>query len=512
MNDSTYPLLLTGLTRSHATIQANRPVFVRGKALPGQTIDIHLGPHASQTTADPQGRWRASLPSLPSGGPYLGYVAAAGHRRTIENLHVGEVWLCAGQSNMAMSLVALDAQEVPQPDPQTPLCFTQIPSSVSALALSDAPIHWQHPALAPKSASGMAFHFAHSLHSRLRTPVAFVQSAVGHTPAMAWTPRAFIQPGSTAAQRLAQFDHDLLSRPDAVADLNQCRKALEGPWSQWNKAISAWQPVARAALAAGRPMPPMPPRATGLGDPHAPTVLYNAMLAPLQDEPIAGILWYQGESDAILGLSGEYPQSLAALVRGLRHTFGDVPVVIVELPRHYDIQCDDPDEAWPAVRWAQQSALADPTIGVVPSLDLGDTEKIHPTRKRELARRAADIALALAYPGHPASPRHRHGPILDHARFIGGSIELSFKGIRGALALKPSDAPNAARFEALIADTWHTVAPRIAGPSLLTLATPMPARAVRYAWAADPLPTLFDSAGDDSALPVSPFVAHHNHP
>lgn len=513
MTDPVHPFALTGLTRSNATIQANRPILLRGTASPGQAVHAQLGQSHVHTTADAQGQWRCFLPPLPPGGPHSGQVtssnAASGEARIpLDNLLSGQVWLCAGQSNMAMSLASLEIQELPLPNPHDPLRFVHIPVTVSAVPLSDTAIQWQHPTLTPKTASGIAYHFAQTLHDRLQTPVAFIQAAVGHTPAMSWTPRNAIAPASTAAQRLNQFDLDLLAQPDALSDLNKYRKTLEGPWSQWNKAITAWQSQSRAQLAAGQTMAPMPPRATGLGDTHTPTVLYNAMLAPLQDEPIAGILWYQGESDAILGLAGEYPQSLASLIHGMRQTFGHVPIVIVELPRHFDIQCDNPDDAWPTVRWAQQSALADPAIGVVPSLDQGDTIRIHPIQKRIVAHRAAEIALALAYPQHPShSHKRRHGPILHRASFTGYTVELVFTGVHESIVINPSPASNAARFEVLIGQTWQTITPTFTAPCVVQLTTSQPALAARYAWAADPIPTLFDASG----YPVSPFVVRAAH-
>jgi sialate O-acetylesterase len=499
-------LALTGLTRTNATIQANKPVLLRGICLPNERIQAELPSGSADSTADSQGHWRITLPPLPPGGPYTGSVSSPSARLAIENLLAGEVWLCAGQSNMAMAVGFLVPEEIPAPNPSDPLRFVHIASNVSARPLPHVEFQWQHPTLAPKLASGVACHFAQTLHDQLQTPVAFIQAAIGHTPAMSWTPRAFIHPDSTAAQRLKQFDQDLLAHPDALHNLPAYRKALQPLMAQWDKAITPWQNLARAELAAGRPMPPMPVRATGLGDTHTPTVLYNAMLAPLASEPIAGILWYQGESDAILGLADQYPQSLASLTQGLRDTFGPVPIVIVELPRHYDIQCCDPANDWPKVRWAQQSALSDPAVGVVPTLDLGDTTRIHPIQKRTLAQRAARVALALAYPNSNHTiqpPPQRHGPILHHAHFSPTTIDLTFTGVRTALTLTPSNAPNAALFEAYIQNHWRAITPTLTGPTTITLPLSAPATKVRYAWAADPLPVIFDAAN----LPLSPFLS-----
>lgn len=502
---------LTGLTRSSCVVQQGRPVLVRGRAKAGEAVRVTLGGQSVAATADDAGRWQCHLPALEVGGPYEGQVEATG-RETIHltDIWAGEVWLCAGQSNMAMALSALEAEEQPAPAEvgmQPQVRMAHIMPKVAAEPEADVKARWLEAAAWPRITSGAGYHFARLLASKLNRPVGIVQAAVGHTPAMSWTSRRAIAPGSTAAKKLTAFDQELELHPQARGDLESWRQKDSTQNNKWNKAVSAWLPIARAAHDAGLPYDPMPAFPQNLGNTHTPTVLYNAMIAPLAGEAVAGVFWYQGESDAILGFAREYDRSLAGLKAGFSQLFGPVPLVVVELPGHLDIQCDDPDESWPRVRWAQQRSLADEQVAVVPTIDLGDRNMIHPTRKKTLAQRAAAVAMTVAYPTMVnGDEARRHGPVLDVARFEQDRIVLTIKGVKGRLSHQPSQAKNAAKFEVHVEDSWQQASFDVTGPAELTIrltAGQQHARAVRHAWQGDPRVEIYD----EGYWPLSPFEA-----
>ncbi len=507
-------LTLTGLVRSGAVVQAGAPVLLRGRATPGVMVTVTLGDQRVAAQAHPEtGHWRCELLPLPVGGPYEGSVVDESGgpegRVTLTDLYSGQVWLCAGQSNMAMGLSFLAADEKPTPGDreQNPpvIRFAYMPVRVAASPLDTAAFQWDDALERTNRVSAVGYHFARTLSDKLQMPIGFVQAAVGHTPAMAWTARQHIPWGGQAYQKLKAFDNDLLAHPDARDNLDAWYQKLAPQMKQWNANVSQWLVVAREAHNAGKPIPPMPAYSTDLGNAHTPTALYNGMLAPLAGETVAGLLWYQGESDAILEYDAVYLQSLRGVIAGVRDLVGPVPAVIVELPRHYDIQCPRPDDAWPAVRWAQQqAAMSDATCGLVSTMDLGDTQMIHPTRKRTLAQRAGEIALALVYPEHATGLAHgRHGPVLKHARQQQDGIDLTFHGAAGPLAMAPSAGPQQAVFEVTLRGQWQRVDAQLTGDQQVRLTLPAGERAtmVRYAWRGDPLPLLVDGAG----WPVSGF-------
>lgn len=506
---------LTGLVRSSAVVQHDCPVLVRGRAPAGLMVRVTLAGHQVDAQADASGQWHCRLPGLPTGGPYEGQVVGQGQETIpLTDLWAGEIWLCAGQSNMAMVLAALEADEQPSESEvglQPVVRMANIMPRVAAVPEREVKTRWLDAAEWPRITSGVGYHFARTLASTLGRPVGIVQAAIGHTPAMAWTSRDEMTGDSSAGRKLATFDEQLATVPGAREDLEAWRQKLGTLNSQWNRAVSAWLPVARAAFEAGQPFDPMPAFPDGLGNAHTPTVLYNAMIAPLAGEAMAGVFWYQGESDAILGMAREYERSLAGLKAGFRKLLGPVPLVVVELPRHMDIQCEDPDDAWPRVRWAQQQSLSDPQVGVVPAIDLGATRMIHPTRKKTLAMRAATVALGLAYADTPAGKQaRRHGPVLQEARFDADSILLKIKGVKGKLMHHPLEEGTPARFEVLSEDRWHPLSYELTARDQIKLRGPEQslrnAQAVRYAWEGDPLVEVFD----EDHWPLSPFQAWRN--
>ena len=98
-------VLLNPLFQDHAVLQRDRADPVWGRAKPGTAVTVSFAGHTVQARADADGRWQASLPALPAGGPYtLTARTADGATQTIRDLLVGDVWLCSGQSNMVLQV------------------------------------------------------------------------------------------------------------------------------------------------------------------------------------------------------------------------------------------------------------------------------------------------------------------------------------------------------------------------------------------------------------------------
>lgn len=498
-------LTVTGLVRSRGVVQQGRPILVRGQSSPGATVHITLGSHTATTQADAvTGCWRCQLPPLPAGGPYAGEVRSDdGQHVALTDIYCGQLWLCAGQSNMAMTLSSLVEEEQPKAAQQESVDgpvvrFVPIPMRVAARPMDTAVIQWDDALDRLNRVSAVGYHFAWALAKRLQMPVGFVQTAVGHTPAMAWTSRARLIDRDFVRQKLEQFEEQLGQQPDAIDNLHACYLRLAPQMKQWNQQMVPWLAMARESFNAGRPYPPMPAYPADLGNAHTPTVLYNGMLAPLAGEAFAGLLWYQGETDAILGYAEHYQQSLSAVVASVRDLLGPLPAVVVELPGHLDIQCDRPQDDWPGVRFAQQRVVMnDASLGLVTTLDLGDAQQIHPTRKRTLAQRAAEIAMWLVYGDHAdAEAGHRHGPLLHQAILTPQGIELHFAGAAGRLSLVNLDAPDAAAFEVLRENIWMATRPQVIADTIVLLPGSFSGiTKLRYAWAGNPTPIVVDERG-----------------
>ena len=225
--------------------------------------------------------------------------------------------------------------------------------------------------------------------------------------------------------------------------------------------------------------------------------LYNGMIAPLGPTALAGIAWYQGESDT--GLPG-YETRLAAMTRGWRQQFGKptIPLAIAQLANYGTPPIAPGESGWADVREAQRlMAQRDGHAGIAVTIDLGDPLDIHPGEKRAVGQRLARVIRPLAYAG-----REPMGPsIATAARTADGGVTLTFTGVTGSLHAQASRT--AISFELCGAGPGTCrYADGLAQGDRVTLAPDgKPVVRVRYAWADSPVVNLVD----DAQLPVGPF-------
>ncbi len=226
--------------------------------------------------------------------------------------------------------------------------------------------------------------------------------------------------------------------------------------------------------------------------------LYNAMIAPLGATKVAGIAWYQGESDT--GIPG-YDRRMTALIADWRQRFG-TPATgfgIVQLANYGAPAIAPSESGWGDVRDAQRRvAAADPHAGIAVALDIGDAIDIHPGEKHEVGQRLARVMRAAVY-GEKIAPS---GPaIADARRSADGGVTLRFDGVTGALHARGSN--QAISFELCGAGvgTCRYAAGQVSGSEVALPGDGKPVTRVRYAWADAPATNL----ADDAPLPVGTF-------
>ncbi|WP_372014855.1 sialate O-acetylesterase [Pseudoxanthomonas sp. 10H] len=236
------------------------------------------------------------------------------------------------------------------------------------------------------------------------------------------------------------------------------------------------------------------------------TLLYNAMIHPLQRYPLAGVIWYQGETNASAEGAYRYRDQFKALIEGWRAHWQapSMPFLWAQLAAFGsggDRLADGVvlDSPWATLRESQSAALALPATGQAVTIDVGDSHDIHPRDKRTVGHRLALAARHVAY-GERALVHA--GPVFRSAEADGAGLVLRFDAAGGALAARGGGAPRG--FEVAGADgRFHPAQARIAGDTVVLRsdAVPRPTLA-RYAWSDDPVQA--DLVGADG-LPASPF-------
>jgi len=225
--------------------------------------------------------------------------------------------------------------------------------------------------------------------------------------------------------------------------------------------------------------------------------LYQGMMAALMPYKFRGVIWYQGESNALE--ARDYGHLLPALIQGWRVAShqSDMSFLIVQLPNHGAIPTEPGESAWAELREAQlQTAKTVPNTGMAVTIDVGDPNDLHPHRKAEVGARLATYALGTTYQ-QPVVPS---GPLFESSMVQGVTIQLRFKFTGSGLQSRGGDLRG---FAIAGPDRkFHWAAAQIEGDMVVVsspeVKTPV---AVRYGWGDSPECNLYNFEG----LPASPF-------
>ena len=359
---------------SHMVLPMKCEVPVWGTATPGDTIQLELGSAIHRTTADANGNWRIPLPPMePSAKPATMTIKGSGQQLKLDDLLVGRVFLCSGQSNMDFQLSraigGMEEAKQAHKFPSIRLCNltgaptdTRVYDTATLARLNDRDHFtgtWEHAMENSAAAfSAIAWWTGRTIHERDRVPIGLVENAIGGSGTEAWLPR------------------NLLSSQRAYAGL------LEKNWLS-SPQISPWA-RGRAKQNLGEH-----PEAN---HPFKPGFLFESGVRPWCSFPFDGVLWYQGETNAEIADDAWNRRLITDLVSGWRKELGEstLPFYLVQLPR---IGSNEPiRKHWPEYRKVQaEVARSLPGVHLIVTQDLGwDSPDVHPPDKLPMAKRLAE--------------------------------------------------------------------------------------------------------------------------
>lgn len=480
---------LPSIFSSHMVLQQGQSVPVWGWAEAGEEVTVSFAGQTIQTTAGKDGRWRLELKALTASAQPAVLTVKGTNTITIEDVLVGEVWFCSGQSNMewAMARIANAAEEIPKAD--NPLIrHFKADKKLSAVALDDVPAKWvlTTPETIPGQ-SAVAYMFGRRIHQALNVPIGLINSSWGGTRIEPWTPAS----GFEGIPALA----DIKTMVDTASPSTELHKKT---LSAYLTALDNWKAAANASVQEGQvlPQPPTFPANLILPSGHQqPTVLYNAMVAGLVPYAIKGSIWYQGESNRGEGML--YLEKTKALVNGWRKEWGipDLPYYMVQLaPYKYG----GSETALPEI-WEAQTAAAKtiPHVGYTVINDIATLGDIHPPNKQDVGLRMANQALNRTY---NKKEIEWSGPTYKTYKIEGTKIRVVFDFAKG---LKTRDGKAPDWFEISGADSNYVKAEAVIDGESVVLSSPEVANptAVRFAWNQLAEPNLINGLG----LPTGAF-------
>ena len=477
------------LFSDHAVLQREKSVPIWGTGAEGESVTVEFaGQRVSGTSHN--GRWLVRLPALQASveGREL-KVTGPSNTVVLQDVVVGEVWVCSGQSNMEWPLSrSFQPEEDIARSANDRIRLFQVVkrrSNEVNLNLDYAPQHWA--VASPASVAGFSavgYYFGRNLEQSLHSadvPVGVIHTSWGGSPAEVWM-------SESALKGDPEYARDIWT--PGVAE-----------YDRWVAAGSKWDAEAAAAKARGES-----PKGNRPGQPWRPAELYNGMLANLMPYGIQGALWYQGESNA--GRAWQYRRLFGDMIKNWRRDWeqGDFWFFAVQLApwdkgRKRDVSViagEIGDSNWAELREAQNVvAQTVSKVGIAVITDVGDKDDIHPTRKAPVGERLALLARARAY----HEKVEYSGPALEQIRVGAGEIRLRFGHARGGL--KTSDGQPPTGFTIAGADhKFHPATARIDGSRVIIRSPEVPQPlAVRFGWNDFPTVNLVNTSG----LPASPF-------
>jgi len=391
-------LKLPGVFTDQMVLQRDRPIPVYGKANAGDVITVMFKGNFTKAKTNENGEWKVLLPASKAGGPFQMKVTAKDTSITISNILMGDVWLCAGQSNMYFPLNrsagASAAMKVAAGNTNLHLYKLNLQAETD-------PVTWDSVSLAKANKlaffsgswkacdsssaaefSAVAYYFGQKITQDAGVPVGLIEVAVGGSPTESWIDRY-------------TMEHD-----DQLVDM----------LSNWRTSDFEMQFCRdRAAINLKN--------ATNLKQRHTyePCYNYEAAIDPLTRFAVKGVVWYQGESNT--HNVELYTHLFTTLVSSWRHKWGD------DLP-FYTVQLSGINRpSWPAFRNAQRKLQKMiPHTQMAVSFDLGDSLNVHPTAKRQIGERLALLAARYTYHKQVKA----NGPEPTIARKTGDQIVVPF--------------------------------------------------------------------------------------
>jgi len=423
---------------------------------------------------------------------------------TINDILIGEVWLCSGQSNMEMRVGrSTNAEEEIKTADYPEIRFLRIPqvSSFTPRRDMDRKLAGGWKICSPQSVPGfsaVSYFFGRDIYRELNVPVGLIQASWSGTPVAAWT-------------SLRTVENEFKYLIDQHAAYRTKREKELGFMPGDNEKIQDWSRMVNEFNTKKEKIPERLYNAQGVYR-RIPCGLFNGMIAPLIPCVMRGVIWYQGEDD--VGTAWDYRKRFRAMIRDWRQQWGqdDFPFYFVQLANW-----DSPQTlTYAELRESQQAVLDEPGTGMAVAIDIGDPNDVHPKNKQEVGRRLALNALAKTY----GRKLEYSGPLYRSMKLEGNKARITFDYVGGGLLTKNGEitgftiaGENPEMVEIVVNKEnmgggtkkirkFYPAKAEIDGNTVLVwnkeIASPA---AVRYGWANAPECNLYNKAG----LPAAPF-------
>jgi len=470
---------VASLFKNHMVLQRDQSIPVWGKATVGATITVKFGNSEKSIVTDSTGEWRVDLNALKASFESRKMmISSSANKESIEisDIVVGDVWICAGQSNMEWPIEGIPEIKALIPNSSNIRSFT-VKNNVAFKPQSKCRGTWknEHPN------SAVAFSFAYYLQQSANVPVGIILTSWGSSSIEGWMPREMTKTVPHFKAVMNAFDTNSKTK-------NRIKTIKNGPvpWSREDNLFARRQS----------------------------NILYNAMMHPLIPYACRGLVWYQGESNtqSMHGKKNhnagmlQYDETLKEWIKTYRKSWNNEAMhfMIVMLPGYGKIldseitmNGDNPNaHSWAWMRASQLKALDLPNTSVVNTIDLGDFKDVHPKDKLPIGQRAALLAMDEI----SQSATKSGGAIFKETKIEGNTLVVYFDHAK-TLKTKDGKAPTGF-WLADDSENWFRADAKIKGKTVVLQSSQLSnPKYIRYAFSAKPDVNLVN----EMDLPVYPF-------
>lgn len=512
--DAEGALELPAIFADGMVLQRGEPVPVWGWADPGATVAVQFNGQKKSTVADTNGRWQLKLDAMKALNTGQKMVVVCGDEsKTINDVVVGEVWFCSGQSNMTVWLGFLAESPVKEKryQPIVDYIKEEIETASDPLlrqfqvGIGTSPFEeldrgkgsWISSSSPTdnKKFTGTGYFFGKELRARLNVPVGLIKCDYGGTLIEPWIPKSGLKPFPGLWKKHEKHVQNLKKQCEAWDSGETQRK--------YNEAVEKWEAGGKEG-----------PKPFNWGDPAKGALnhctLFNGMVYPVVPFTIKGVIWYQGESNT-LGGRADYAPLLEAMITGWRQEWNreNLSFYIAQLASHKPSD----NEGWMRVTDAQRRIVRRiANTGLAVLNDVGELEDVHPKNKIDVGKRLALWALKQDY--GVDVPAHS-GPLYRSHQAKGGHLVVTFDHAGSGLMVGRKNLLDAAQevdeplrhFEISgVPGDWYPAQAEIVGKDAVKVWSDTVSRSygVRYAWRSDlDGPLLYNREG----LPASIFTS-----
>lgn len=409
------------LFANNMVLQRNMRVPVWGFASAYEKIEVQFNGQ-KQVTHSKDGKWLLYLePMKEISTPLIMTIKGANNEVKIANVLIGDVWLCAGQSNMEWALFKTNGAEEAIANSNNPLLrIFNIPHNAQMQKVNEINSQWVlSESKTTKNISAVGYYFLSKLQKELNVPVGFINASYGGTIIEAWLSKEVLA---------------LQPNKDKYMDVDIMKRQYDSIFLKAKPLIDAYEKAKDSAKSINQPAPSRPQ-----GIPlefKGTTSLYNGEIYPIIPYAIKGIAWYQGESNAYPQRANTYTQLLTSLIHSWRKDWNreDLPFIVIQLSGDAKKVQEKPVEvSGRAMLKEAQFKVVQSTKNtvLVTTSDCGELD-VHYREKRPIGERVCNAALALAY----QQKLEYTGPLYESHTIDNNKISISFTHANNGLMAK----------------------------------------------------------------------------